>query len=210
MRNFFDTPFYHMLCTIFDMVILNACFLICCLPFVTIGAAVSALYRTFYDVQKGEGSALKDFFRFFRSALKKGVPGWLLWVILFAIACADFFIVGLMWDFSARYLILGILAGIMLLLLLTGSTLFPILSYYRSLRQAAKDALRFSVCHLLRVVPVCLLNLVPLLLLLFWMYGLFLLLAVFVLIWFSLSAYVSVFLLKPVLQQAESQLYDLK
>lgn len=205
MKDFTASPFYHVLCGIFDLVVLNLCYLLCCLPIVTIGAATAAMYQAVYAMHREEGSVLRDFFRAFRGSLKTGIPAWLLWLLALAIACADFGIIGLYWDFPGRYGILGILGLCILVLLLWGSCLFPILSYHSSVRTAAVQAFRLCFQHLPRVLPACVLKLLPVLLFLFWPYGFLLLLGFLILIWFSLCAYINVVFLRPLLEAASME-----
>jgi len=205
MKDYTDSPVYQILCSIFDLVILNLAYLLCCLPIVTIGAATSALYAAVFHMQQGEGSALRNFFRLFHSSLRTGIFTWLLWVFALVILCADFGIIGLYWNFSGRFLLLGLLALGILVLILWGSCLFPMFSFYSSGKMAVKSAFRACFQHLPRMIPVCFLNLLPALILLFWPYGFLLISAFFILIWFSLTAHINVIFLRPVMLQAESQ-----
>lgn len=74
-----DSPVARFINSVGELVILNLCYFICCLPVVTIGAANAALYATCFrfgtDQQE---SPTKVFFRLFRSSLKKGTIVWLI------------------------------------------------------------------------------------------------------------------------------------
>ena len=48
MKDLSDSILHNALSTIFDMILVNLCFLLCCLPVITIGTAVSALYISIY------------------------------------------------------------------------------------------------------------------------------------------------------------------
>lgn len=202
MKDFTDSYFYHILCGIFDLVILNLCWLLCCLPVVTIGAATASLYRAVYAMRRDEGSPIRDFFRIFRGCLKSAIPLWLLWLLAMVIAWADFWIIGSFWDFPGRYPVLGLLALVIFILLLWGSCLFPVLPGHSSARNAAANAFRLCFRHLPRVLPACLLDLIPVSIFLFWPYGFLLLTGFFILIWFSLSAYINTIFLHPILEKA--------
>ena len=108
-----------------------------------------------------------------------------------------YLIIGLFWHNPVRYILLGILLGIIVLLLISGSIMFPTLSFYSSIKSASINAFRLGIGNMLLLIPVCILFLAPALLLLFWTYRFSLFMAVFLLIWFSLPAYLSLFLLKP-------------
>lgn len=204
MKEYIDSPIYQILCNIFDLVILNLIFMLCCLPIVTIGAATSALYNAVFHMHRGEGFSIKDFFCVFRTSMRTGIPLWLIWIVAFSILCADFGIISLFWDFPGRFPLLGILALGILVLILWGSCLFAILSLYSSGKAAMKSAFLSCFQYLPRMIPVCFFNLLPALLLLFWPYGFLLISAFFLLIWFSLTAYINFIFLRPVMRQAES------
>lgn len=201
MKDLSDSILHNVLSTIFDMILVNLCFLLCCLPVITIGTAVSALYISIYHLQIGEGHVIRTFWGAFQKALRSGIRCWLIWLALFTIAAADFLIIGLFWHNPVRYILLGILLGMMILLLIFGSALFSTLSFYSSIKSASVNAFRLGVGNLFRFIPVCFLFLTPALLLLFWTYGFLLFMAVFLLIWFSLSAYLSLLLLKSLFTQ---------
>lgn len=205
MKDYTTSHLYHVLCSTFDLVVLNLCYILCCLPIITIGSATAALYRVVHAMYKEEGAPVRDFFRSFKANLRLGIPAWLLWLAAAAIACADFAIIGLFWDISGKYILLGLLALVILVLLLTGSCLFSILSWCTSLKDAFSHAFFLSIRHLPRVLPACVIHLLPILIFLFWSYGFLLLLGFLLLIWFSLSAYINAILLRPILAQAETQ-----
>lgn len=205
MKDFTSSRIYHALCGIFDLVVLNLCFLLYCLPLVTIGAAVSAMYAAVYAMQKEEGYSIRCFFRSFRSCLPRGIPAWLLWILAVGVACADFFIIAVYWDFSGAYFLLGLLALVLLLLILVGSCLFPILPRCPSLKSAAARAFVLSIRYLPRMIPVCILNLLPVWMFWFWSYGFLLLSGFYLLIWFSLCAYINVIFLRPILERSEKE-----
>lgn len=205
MKNYISSPIYHILCSMFDMVVLNLFYLLCCIPIVTIGAATAALYEAVWNLRRDEGNPLRDYFRFFRSSVSKGIPLWFLWLVGIAIACTDFMIISFYWIFPGKYILLGILALALLLLLLVGSCLFATLSFSSSWKAALKFAFYSCFQYLPRMIPVCIVNLVPVWLLLCWPYGFMILSAFLLLIWFSLSAYINMIFMRPILERADNQ-----
>lgn len=205
MKNFLSSPVYHVLCSIFDLVVLNLCYLLCCFPIVTIGSATAALHAAVFGLRQEDGTPLRDYFRYFRRSLGRGIPLWILWLAGVCIACADFMIIASYWGFSGKYVLLGILALVLVLLLLWGSCLFATLSFASSLKSAAAFAFRSGFRHLPRMIPVCIVNLIPVWLVLCWPYGFTILSAFFILIWFALTAYVNTIFLHPILENARTQ-----
>lgn len=65
-----DGLLFQIMSKIAELMILNICFLICCIPCVTIGASVTALYASLFLADGG--SMTKRFFREFRRNFKQG------------------------------------------------------------------------------------------------------------------------------------------
>lgn len=60
--------------------VLSICWLVCCLPVVTIGTASTALYdAAVHGIRRDEPGAYARFFRTFWRELKISVPAWILW-----------------------------------------------------------------------------------------------------------------------------------
>lgn len=69
-----DGPLYRFLETITNLIILNLLFLVCCIPVVTIGPALTANYYVALKiVRKEETSIVKNFFHSFRMNFKQGL-----------------------------------------------------------------------------------------------------------------------------------------
>ena len=62
-----DNRFNRFMTRIFNLMILNLLWMLCCIPIVTIGASTVALYTmTLRLVRDEEGSLTRDFFKAFR------------------------------------------------------------------------------------------------------------------------------------------------
>lgn len=184
-----------------ELVLLNLCFLICCLPIVTIGAAASALYSVCFrfDSRKEKGAVL-SFFRAFRQNLKPGIPLFLVTTLVTVLACW-LTVLFLRTPGPAHY---GCIPSLVLLLvscILSGYA-FPLLSLFdNTLTGTLKNALILGISYLPRSILVVAVNLLPLIVLMADTV-LFLRLSIFcVFLYFSAAAYVNTFLLKPVFAQ---------
>lgn len=74
-----NNPVFQFISATCDFIALNICFLVTCIPVVTIGAALTALYTVTLKEVRGEGGYLvKPYFRAFRVNLKNGMLSWLI------------------------------------------------------------------------------------------------------------------------------------
>lgn len=76
MGNFFsvDSPVINFLNKVCDVILLSIVFIICCIPVITIGPALTALYYTTVKVIRRErGYMFKEFFKSFKTNFKSGV-----------------------------------------------------------------------------------------------------------------------------------------
>ena len=181
-----------------DLVLLNLCYLLCCLPVFTIGAATAALYAVCFRLgTKQEKKLLSSFFREFRSNLKRGT----LLLLVLSLACAA--AVGLVLLFLGASGIgrSGLLPGLVLLLvcLIAAGYAFPLLSLFdNTCAGTLKNALILGLGYLPRSVCVVAVNLAPVILLLADL-ELFLRLSILLLfLYFSAAAYLNTFLLRKV------------
>ena len=161
-----DSKFMRAMSTLGDIFLLNLAFLLCCVPLVTIGAAVTALDTAAFRIIRGaEGQPIALFFRTFRQSLRSATPLWLLLLLAGAVAVLD------IWIFAALPGALRLLEVLFLLLLLlvlfTAGYAFPLLSQFENtLKGTLKNALFFSLGYLPRTLALTALNVLPFLLLL--------------------------------------------
>ena len=74
-----DNPFFEAMGRFGDIIIVNLLFVVCSLPVVTMGAALSAMYGTFRRMEEGtEGSVTKTFLLYFRGGIRRCTPVWML------------------------------------------------------------------------------------------------------------------------------------
>ena len=73
-----DSPIMRFLSRLFDLIVLNALFIICCLPVVTIGASITAMYSvTLKMIRNEECYIVRGFFSSFKKNFKTAT---LLWI----------------------------------------------------------------------------------------------------------------------------------
>ena len=93
MNGFFniDSPIMRLLSKVCDLMILNALCIICCLPIVTAGASVTALYTITMKMVRGEESYIfKGFFKAFKENFKQSTIIWLIMAVLGIFILVDY------------------------------------------------------------------------------------------------------------------------
>lgn len=183
-----------------DLVLLNLCFLLCCVPLVTAGAAWSALYAVCSRFGTSrEGHPVREFFRAFRGCLRQGIPLGLATAA--AVLFAGYFTLVFLTR-SGEYPYIWIpFAVLLLVVVMVAGCLFPLLGLFENTwRGQLKNAVIFSLGYLPRSLAMAAVNLLPLALLLFWPEMFLRGGAFWALVYFSAAAYVNTFLLRKILQ----------
>jgi len=156
-----DSKFMQTLTRVTDLILLNICFLITCLPVFTIGAANAALYTLcFRMLRDEEGGIVKSYFRAFRENFKQGTALWLL--ELFVLLPGIYY-------FNTLYHMEGILRfafipvlGILFVAVFMGSYAFPWISQFRNkTAQVLSNSLILSITYLPRTLFLAMTNLLP-------------------------------------------------
>jgi uncharacterized membrane protein YesL len=182
-----------------ELVLLNVCFLLCCLPIFTIGAAWTALYSVcFHFDTPQEKKPVRTFFTAFRQNLMQGS---LLWIVKTVSSLAVLYLVFLFFrsDGISRYGLYP--CGVLFLVCqMVGGYLFPLLSLFdNTTRGTLKNAVILSLSYLPNSFFVVIVNLAPAILLLLDL-ELFLRLSIFLIfLYFSAAAYINTFLLRKVM-----------
>lgn len=190
-----------------DMIVLNVCFLAGCVPVVTVGASMSALYAAMLRRQRGEGGGVfAAFWKDWRQNLRPGIACWLIQLAMTAFFAFDFW-------FSIRFSrsapgLLGAVEWISVIGLLAvtglGSMVYPQIARFENrVGQYWKNAALLLAAYPLRAILNLVVFLPPVVLFIFWR-GLFLRIGFIVpLFAFSLMAYLSALVLRPVLESME-------
>lgn len=184
------------------VIMINVAFLICCLPVVTIGPAVCAMYSSLRSVVRGEG-----WFNGFKNGMKKHFVRNALVssVLLFMIVemAINFDIALSIYLKNGEYSLLIIYSVGLLPLLMVYSALWPLDVFipYESGMDWLKDCLRLLVKAPLQLIGVSALMLLPVALVLYIPEIGFMLMIVFLAAYYALAAFVAILLLKNPLEQ---------
>ena len=189
-----DAPWVQKLGLLFDLMVLSLLTVLLCLPVVTAGAAITALYDGVWRLKHNRGSLLKDYWRTFRSNFLQSTA---IWLILLLTA------------FLLGYNVLLFFGGqegmgLMVIPMVLGAAVWIILSawvfilqsrFHNTVGQTLINALLCGLKYLPRTLGIVALNMLPLAVLFLepertWGAGLLL-----VFFWLGLSAYWNICLL---------------
>lgn len=132
-----------------DLVILNLIFLISCIPVVTIGASLSALYYVNLKIIRGEDPYIwKNYWKAFRENFKQSTIVWLVFLVGFIVLKLDFDIINAQNTpmFSALKKVLMVISTFVISVFIY---VFPVISHFIcTTKQAFKNAALMSIAHL--------------------------------------------------------------
>lgn len=70
----YNSPIIRFLERVFELIVLNLLTLLLCVPLVTAGGAMTALYATLFDMRQQKGRAIKGYFQAFKKEFKPALP----------------------------------------------------------------------------------------------------------------------------------------
>ena len=107
--------FFH---DLFDLMVVNCLWLLCCLPVVTIGPATCGLYAVTLKLARQESvGPIKDFFLGFRNNFKPGLILGLLTTVLLAVSAGDIWFA--LNSETSLFLVVGIIMGAIAMILVS-------------------------------------------------------------------------------------------
>lgn len=151
MNNLFnlDNPVMQFLFKVSDLIILNLIFLLSCIPVITIGPALCALYYVNLKIARGEDPYIwTNYWKAFRQNFKQGTIVWLISIAIFIFLKLDFDIV--LAQKSDAFNALGMFLFVISVFLISVFIyVFPIISHFVcTTKQAIKNAALMSIAHL--------------------------------------------------------------
>lgn len=162
-----DNPFFVAMGRVADIFLLNVVFFICCIPIVTIGPAITAMFYVTLKMAKNEESYIfRSFFHSFKQNLKQGIIIHVILLLLGLVLFGDFYITGHM---VAKYntvmrvllLVVSIFYGLEYLYV------YPVLAKFdNSVKNTMRNAILMAIRHLPQTVLMSIVALSPLIVLL--------------------------------------------
>lgn len=164
MRKFLnlDSPFMMFLSNLTDIVILNVLFLLCCIPVITIGPAITAMhYVTLKMVKDEDGYLLKSFFKAFKENFKQSCIAWMVFLAITVVFLLDYKILKTA-GMEENKIFMIVIGSIYLFICITAMYVFPLLSRFENtLKQTVKNALLISILHIFKTIIMAVIYVVP-------------------------------------------------
>ena len=171
-----DSKFMTWLGLLANLMILNFLTLLLCIPIVTAGASITAMYYVLMKiVSDEEGDIIQQYFHAFKLNFKQATIIWFIMVLVFAILFVDWRIIRMQGDQFPGFVII-LLYGAIAVIYLISLYVFPVLSRYKNtIFGTFKTAFAMSVygITMLRTFICGIVNLVPLALLYLFGYAVF-------------------------------------
>ncbi len=144
-----DSPLMQGLGKIADLFILNILFIVSCIPIITIGPALTALYTITLKAARNEESYIfRGYLKAFKDNFKIGTLSWLIVLIAGFVLWADFRILGSMPD-SIKTVMSVFLLLAFFLYLITATYLFPYIARFENtLFKTIKNAFFMAIAYL--------------------------------------------------------------
>jgi uncharacterized membrane protein YesL len=201
-----DGPIMTFMSKLADIMIVNFCMLICCIPIFTIGAAITAAHKVFLQMALSEDQVkiVRTFFRGFKENFKQATMVWaVLMVAILGLVCNIILVMAYCKGTLAviLYILLGLLT---LIVTMICNFLFPLMARYQNtVKEHLHNAIYLSLLRIytslfmiiVLVVPILLWNSSTEILLSSWLY--------WVLVGLALPIYLDSRLLKRVFQGLE-------
>lgn len=162
-----DSPIIEFLNRVTDIFLLNLLFLICCIPIITVGPSITALYYCTINIsRKQDSSIFRMFFHSFTNNLKQGMLLGLLFSFITVFLLFEVYICSIL--STAHLVFVQLFILIMLLFpICMSSYAFPILAQFNSnTKNILKNAFFLSIYNFPYTLIIVFLNLIPVLLLL--------------------------------------------
>lgn len=129
---------------LWNMLVLNFCFSVCCLGVLTIGPAVSALYGVIMGADT-DSALIKPFFRAFRNNFRQAAKAWLLFLAIAALLGADiYFLLSYSFVLDGVFSVLIVIVSVLVLSVF--SFVFPMIARYENtLGQILKNSFALGI-----------------------------------------------------------------
>lgn len=157
-----DNKFFTFMGRIADLIILNLLCIVCCIPIVTIGPAITAMfYVTMKMVRNEEAYIVKGFFHSFKENLKQGIIINIIILAAFTMLSLDISLVRGM-EGTVYKVLLYIFLVLLFMSMLIYLYIYPVLAkFYNTIKHTFINAFLMSIRHLPYSILMIVISLLP-------------------------------------------------
>lgn len=157
-----DSPLMQFLNKVADLMWLNILTLLCCIPIITVGPALTALHYMALKIARNEECYItKDYFKSFKLNLRQGIVIWLIELVVMVLLIGDFLII----NYSAINFgqpMKIILAVVAVVVLFTFTFVYPVLAKFdNTVMRTIKNAFFIGILQFPKTILMMILSLVP-------------------------------------------------
>lgn len=199
-----DGPVYHFLSRAVELILLNILFLLCCLPIVTIGASLTAMFSITLKMVRGEeGGIISGFWLAFKKNFKQSTLVWGFLSLFGMILALNYvFLQFYTGDFSTLILMSLVMFSMIFCMYLV--LIFPYIARYKcTIKQACVNVLKLGIANLYPTLLIIAITLGPTILMFYSPYVFVIKLYLDIFIGFSLITYISSFLIRNMFEKYE-------
>ena len=157
-----DSPLMQALNKVADLMWLNILTLICCIPVITVGPALTALhYMALKMVRNEECYIARDYFKSFKLNLRQGIVIWLIELVIVSLLIGDFLILqNSEVAFGEPMRVILMVVAVLVLFLFT--FVYPVLAKFdNTVMRTLKNALFIGILQFPKTILMMILSLIP-------------------------------------------------
>lgn len=153
MSNIFnpDNKFFTFMSRVADLMILNLLCIVCCIPVVTAGPSITAMYYITLKMARNEESyVVKGFFHSFKQNLKQGIIIQIFMLLLGIVLAFDLYFCRMMSNQGSVYRIFSyVFVAALFLYAMLFTWIYPVLAkFYNSTMNLLRNSILMSIRHL--------------------------------------------------------------
>ena len=160
-----DGPVVRFFAKVGSLIVLSFCWLVCCLPVVTVGASTAAMFCVAFELKKDAcDNVFKHFFKAFAAKFLRGTLCWLAMAVIAGVIYCIPHVAAIFGMQMVAMAAVGLTTAIGLLWYLVLSCIFSLVAYFETdLRKTIKNAMIVALHNRRQSIGTALLLAVPLL-----------------------------------------------
>lgn len=163
-----DSPLMQMMSKVADLMIINLLTVVCMLPLVTVGAALTAMhYQVLKIVRDEECYVVRGYFKVFKENFKQSTAIWLIMLLLGLILGGDFYIIYTS-EREFHFIFRAIMGAVAIFTAFTFLYVFPVQAkFVNPVFRTIKNAMAISILQAPKSILMLILYAVPIVLAVF-------------------------------------------